>query len=706
MATSPLDVVKLYIAYFHRAPSNTTLAFWSERESSEIAAAFGASAEYQTQHSGQSSAQLVQSIYHGAFGRAAETGGVAFWSGLLDSGAVSRNELPARLALGAQGGDVAALEYKAAAALAFINELDTAAEILGYDSPLGAALTPYFDRVSDEASLIAFKTLIPEMVAYVSEGHAGLVRSGQLQSAGYLQGATVFRDANGNGVQDLNELGVLTDSQGRYVLMDGLGDFPPNDPLSRQLVATGGTDVSTGLAHHGSFTVALETKAVNALSSLHALLVKQGLSASQASARLDQALALNGADVSKSNPLFAAFEADALSPAAIRSALHQQAATASVDSLQLAIAQTLVSLAGGSAKLSEAQALRAVSGALADTLAQGSGASDLGSASFINALFDSSVAKAANAGLTTAAAALGAQAKGVFGLLLEAAVDNIEAGAAGSGGIYGGLAHIGQATFVLQGTLAPKLAEAMAGGHPETLLSSYLGAALADSTPAVHLGDIDPATASDQAAIDAANSGANVPDVSALEIAKLYLAFLHRPAEPQGETFWQSKGSIAVLTDAIALAAEFTAQFAGKNSDQITTELYQNLFGRAPEAAGLDFWSAQLDSGKLSTATLALGLTRGAQGSDMVALTDKAIAAAEFTAALNTPALQAAYSQGTFYWPLVRSWIDGVKDDATLASAMAALPSLIDKLDDNTGPLPPVGLVGLAGVADSGALYL
>jgi len=705
MATSPLDIVKLYIAYFNRAPDPVGLAFWTERDSGQVAAAFGASSEFQALHASQSSAQLVQSVYHNVFGRAAETGGVQFWSALIDSGAISRNDLPARLALGAQGGDVDTLEYKAAAALAFTNELDTPAEILGYQSPLGAQLVPYFDRVSDEASLIAFKALIPEMVSYVADGHSGLVRSGQLQAAGYLQGATVFRDANGNGVQDQNELGVLTDSQGRYVLIDGLGDYPSNEPHARQLVATGGTDATTGLAHHGSYTVGLETKAVNALSSLHALLVQQGSSAAQASARLDQALALNGADINKSNPLFATFEADALSPAAIKSALHQQAATASVDSLQLAIAKTLVSVAGsGSSQLSEAQALSAVSGALADTLAHATGASDLGSASFINALFDSSVVKAANAGLSTAAAAISAADKGVFGLLLEAAIDNIEAGAASSAGIYGGLAQIGQAASLLQGTLAAKLAAAMAGGNPETLLSSYLGSALANSTPAVHIGDIDPATAYDQAAIDAANSGANVPDVNALEIGKLYLAFLHRPAEPQGETFWQNTGSIDVLVNAISLASEFTAQYAGKNSHQITTELYQNLFGRAPEAAGLEFWSAQLDSGKLSTASLALGLTRGAQGSDIVALADKAVAAAEFTAALNTPALEAAYSQSQFNWPLVRAWIDGVKDDATLAGAMAALPALIAQLDGNTGPLPPP--VSLVGVADSGALYL
>lgn len=705
MATSPLDIVKLYIAYFNRAPDPVGLAYWTERDSGQVAAAFGASSEFQALHANQSSAQLVQSVYHNVFGRAAETSGVQFWSAQIDSGAISRNDLPARLALGAQGGDVDTLEHKAAAALAFTNELDTPAEILGYQSPLGVQLVPYFDRVRDEASLIAFKALIPEMVSYVADGHSGLVRSGQLQAAGYLQGATVFRDANGNGVQDQNELGVLTDSQGRYVLIDGLGDYPSNEPHARQLVATGGTDATTGLAHHGSYTVGLETKAVNALSSLHALLVQQGLSAAQASTRLDQALALNGADINKSNPLFATFEADALSPAAIKSALHQQAATASVDSLQLAIAKTLVSLAGGgsSSQLSETQALRAVSGALADTLAHATGASDLGSASFINALFDSSVVKAANAGLSTAAAAISAADKGVFGLLLEAAIDNIEAGAASSAGIYGGLAQIGQAASLLQGTLAAKLAAAMAGGNPETLLSSYLGSALANSTPAVHIGDIDPATGYDQAAIDAANSGANVPDVNALEIGKLYLAFLHRPAEPQGETFWQNTGSIDLLVNAISLAPEFTAQYAGKNSHAIITELYHNLFGRAPEPGGMEFWSAALENG-LSVADMALSMTRGAQSSDVVALADKAVAAAEFTAALNTPALEAAYSQSQFNWPLVRAWIDGVKDDATLAGAMAALPALIAQLDGNTGPLPPP--VSLVGVADSGALYL
>lgn len=61
---------------------------------------------------------------------------------------------------------------------------------------------------------------------------------------GYISGATVFRDENGNGVLDDDEASVQTNDQGAF---SGLGG-----DLSAPIVSIGGTDISTGLAFEGT----------------------------------------------------------------------------------------------------------------------------------------------------------------------------------------------------------------------------------------------------------------------------------------------------------------------------------------------------------------------------------------------------------------------------------------------------------------------
>src|SRR4051812_38895983 len=66
---------------------------------------------------------------------------------------------------------------------------------------------------------------------------AGSPTTGQVIK-GYVQGASVFMDANGNGLQDLGEIVVETDSQGRYTLPAG---------QSGDIIAIGGVDTVTNV---------------------------------------------------------------------------------------------------------------------------------------------------------------------------------------------------------------------------------------------------------------------------------------------------------------------------------------------------------------------------------------------------------------------------------------------------------------------------
>ncbi|QEP44776.1 cadherin repeat domain-containing protein [Ectothiorhodospiraceae bacterium BW-2] len=63
-------------------------------------------------------------------------------------------------------------------------------------------------------------------------------------SDGYIAGATVFIDVNGNRAWDEGEAKTVTDENGDFQLIEGRGN----------LIATGGIDISTGLLFEGTFT--------------------------------------------------------------------------------------------------------------------------------------------------------------------------------------------------------------------------------------------------------------------------------------------------------------------------------------------------------------------------------------------------------------------------------------------------------------------
>lgn len=142
---------------------------------------------------------------------------------------------------------------------------------------------------------------------------------------------------------------------------------------------------------------------------------------------------------------------------------------------------------------------------------------------------------------------------------------------------------------------------------------------------------------------------ADGPLVDPSAIQGVYVALFGRPADPAGLNFFNSEtGDGADLTKIgdLASTAEYKARFDDKSSTEIITTIYQSLFGRDPEQAGLDFFVKALADGTLNINNITIGILDGALGTDKT-LVDKKIAAADlFTAAIDTPDELAAY-QGT-----------------------------------------------------------
>jgi len=86
------------------------------------------------------------------------------------------------------------------------------------------------------------------------------------------------------------------------------------------------------------------------------------------------------------------------------------------------------------------------------------------------------------------------------------------------------------------------------------------------------------------------------------EIAKLYVATFNRAPDRDGLDYWINSG-----LDLSQIAQSFFDQPETKtlypdgtsNSDFITS-VYQNLFNRDPDTAGLNYWEAELNANILS----------------------------------------------------------------------------------------------------------
>jgi len=167
--------------------------------------------------------------------------------------------------------------------------------------------------------------------------------------------------------------------------------------------------------------------------------------------------------------------------------------------------------------------------------------------------------------------------------------------------------------------------------------------------------------------------------VNTSAVQRLYVAYFNRPADPVGLAYWESQLPATAATQAqlTALAAgfsgsaEYAALYAGQTNTQIINSLYNNLFGRDAEPAGLVYWAGALTAGTYTFAQIALQLTYSAQGTDATAIANKLAAATAFTAALDTTAEIVGYS-GMDAAASARAWLATVTDvPATLTAAIA-----------------------------------
>ena len=125
-------------------------------------------------------------------------------------------------------------------------------------------------------------------------------------------------------------------------------------------------------------------------------------------------------------------------------------------------------------------------------------------------------------------------------------------------------------------------------------------------------------------------------------LEKAYLAYFGRPVDPVGLFAFKDSTEAQVYTAFFESAESRSLYGDGFGVTQINA-VYQMLFGRDAEPAGITYWANQITLGLLTPASAALGILNGAKNTDAVAVANKLAASHTYTASLDTLVESSAY---------------------------------------------------------------
>jgi len=135
--------------------------------------------------------------------------------------------------------------------------------------------------------------------------------------------------------------------------------------------------------------------------------------------------------------------------------------------------------------------------------------------------------------------------------------------------------------------------------------------------------------------------------LTATQLQQQYIAYFGRPGDPSGIKYWLSSSSgissAREFADKIYAQEEYKGSTVGSKSiEEQVNSLYTNLFGRTADAAGLLYWTAEIESGNLQLSNVAFDLIFAANNPiegnsaqaalDAQTLTNKTEAATAYTA--------------------------------------------------------------------------
>jgi hypothetical protein len=394
-----------------------------------------------------------------------------------------------------------------------------------------------------------------------------------------VAGATVFYDANNNGVLDPGELSTITAADGSYHLA-----VPANG--SGQLVAFGGTDTSTGLPVTAIVTAPADSSMITPETSLVNALMQQnpGVTEVQANYLVAKALGYSPAvDPEHQYILAGALAGDANAAAAF-------GAEVKVATMLEQTTGLLGGVAGAPPSAALSKAFFASLGNL--IVGAGSGPLPLASASEVQMLIQGA---ADQAGVTVDPAVVTGAATVLAGVNQH--FDSIPVSAT-----TGFLDQVIQTQVVGEGTIAPKLAQVAANQLDiNTVIAQETGSAFSSQVATAQVGRLTSSGAVDNVLSGFTNLyGSQNLDADSAFIHGLYRTILNRAPEDAGMMAWLNALHAGQTREQVAYGIINSPEH---RSLQVGA-YYQTLLNRAPDA-GAQAWVDLLRNGGGEAAVVA-----------------------------------------------------------------------------------------------------
>lgn len=178
-------------------------------------------------------------------------------------------------------------------------------------------------------------------------------------------------------------------------------------------------------------------------------------------------------------------------------------------------------------------------------------------------------------------------------------------------------------------------------------------------------------------------------------LQKFFLAFYGRPADPAGLNYWATQMDGRLKNDDTALAAslgsndqaEFRTLYGNTPTvSSFTTAVYQNLFGRPAESAGIAYWQGRYEAGIKSgysadqvRAIMIVWIIDGAKETDSVAIANKSNLATEYSRQLTARSIGINSDD----LPTMKALFAGTGSDAWYASASASVTESLSSVSKN-----------------------
>lgn len=167
------SIQRLYLAYFNRPADVAGIKAWTEAlnngaTEAQIAEGFANSPEFKATYKDQSTINYVNALYNNLLGRNSDAEGLVFWVNMVDSGRISKAQLPLQLTEYTGFTDSKIILNKLHAATAFTTALKTAAD------PAALALAYQPSNAVAMATAHAYLSAIDYMPASLEQALASL----------------------------------------------------------------------------------------------------------------------------------------------------------------------------------------------------------------------------------------------------------------------------------------------------------------------------------------------------------------------------------------------------------------------------------------------------------------------------------------------------------------------------------------------------